>query len=197
MYDFLAKSPDVLMRNSEHLDTVLDTLDAQLHSLGVLAIYMVKFMILNQNSAQNQGIQIPDPEVLINQVSQFITVCNGEQIRCAPDSCNCSIICLLHKIITLLYCYIVAELCNQFTQCLVERNLSTRGIVPLTKAICKARMNETQLTSIHSNLLQLCLMAQNLKPAMEFLNIDISEINSEVIFLFRFESCKIIMFSVV
>jgi hypothetical protein len=88
LYDFLGKSPDVLMRNSEHLSTVLDTLDPQLHSLGVLAIYMVKFMILNQNAAQNQGIQVPEPEVLINQVSQFITVCNGEQIRCAPDSCK-------------------------------------------------------------------------------------------------------------
>ena len=88
LYDFLGKSPDVLMRNSEHLSTVLDTLDPQLHSLGVLAIYMVKFMILNQNAAQNQGIQVPEPEVLTNQVSQFIAVCNGEQIRCAPDSCK-------------------------------------------------------------------------------------------------------------
>ena len=76
------------MRNSEHLDTVLDTLDPQHHSLGVLAIYMVKFMILNQNPTQNQGIQVPDPESLINQVCQFTAVCNGEQIRCAPDSCT-------------------------------------------------------------------------------------------------------------
>nr|SVE76337.1 EOG090X04TU [Daphnia longispina] len=159
LYDFLGKSPDVLMRNSEHLSTVLDTLDPQLHSLGVLAIYMVKFIILNQNAAQNQGIQVPEPEVLIHQVSQFITVCNGEQIRCAPDS--------------------FAELCNQFTQCLVEKEMPARGIVPLTKAIRKARMNETQLTSIHANLLQLCLMSQNLKPALEFLNVDISEINPE------------------
>lgn len=96
LYDFLGKSPDVLMRNSEHLDTVLDTLDPQLHSLGVLAIYMVKFMILNQNAAQNQGIQVPEPEVLISQVSQFITVCNGEQIRCAPDSCK---LLILHSTI--------------------------------------------------------------------------------------------------
>lgn len=88
LYEFLGKSPDVLMRNSEHLDTVLDTLDPQQHSLGVLAIYMVKFMILNQSAVQNQGILVPEPEILINQVSQFITVCNGEQIRCAPDSCK-------------------------------------------------------------------------------------------------------------
>lgn len=59
--------------------------------------------------------------------------------------------------------------------------MPARGIAPLIKAIRKARMNETQLTSIHANLLQLCLMAHNLKPALEFLNVDISEINSEVI----------------
>lgn len=80
---------------------------------------------------------------------------------------------------------VVAELCNQFTQCLVEKEMPARGIVPLTKAIRKARMNETQLTSIHANLLQLCLMSQNLKPALEFLNVDISEINPEVLLFFR------------
>ena len=66
--------------------------------------------------------------------------------------------------------------------------MPARGIVPLTKAIRKARMNETQLTSIHANLLQLCLMSQNLKPALEFLNVDISEINSEVLLFFRLVS---------
>lgn len=89
------------MRNSEHLDTVLDTLDPQLHSLGVLPIYMVKFMILNQNSTQNQGLQVPDPEILITQVSQFITVCNGEQIRCAPDSCNIPFVFVLTHLLKL------------------------------------------------------------------------------------------------
>nr|CAG4641635.1 EOG090X04TU [Eurycercus lamellatus] len=159
LYEFLNKSPELLMRNSENLDIVLDTLDPQLHSLGVLAVYMVKFMILNQSAVQNQNIQVPDPEVLIGQVGQFITVCNGEQIRFAPDS--------------------FAELCILYTQCLVERETPARGIAPLSRAIHKARMNENQLTSIHASLLQLCLMAQNLKPALEFLNTDITEISSE------------------
>lgn len=85
LHEYLSKSLDVLMRNSENLDNVLDTLDLQQHSLGVLAIYMVKFMILNQNAGQAQGVT--DPDHLITQVAQFFTVCNGEQIRFAPDSC--------------------------------------------------------------------------------------------------------------
>ena len=88
MYEFLSKSPDVLVRNSEHLDNVLDTLDPQLHSLGVLAVYVVKFSVLNQTGAQNQGIPAINYEVLLGQVTHFINICNGEQIRCAPDSCK-------------------------------------------------------------------------------------------------------------
>jgi COP9 signalosome complex subunit 3 len=69
---------------------VLDTLDPQLHSLGVLAVLCVKFLILNQNGAQTHGVPVPDYDLLISQVTNFINICNGEQIRCAPDSCNLS-----------------------------------------------------------------------------------------------------------
>lgn len=72
------------MRNAEHLDHVLEILDPQLHSLGVLAVYMVKFMIINQNAVQTDV----DVEGLVGKVSKFILVCNGEQIRAAPDSCK-------------------------------------------------------------------------------------------------------------
>ena len=48
------------------------------------------------------------------------------------------------------------------------------------KAIRKMRLNESQLTSVHADLLQLCLMAKNLKPALEFLNVDVTDISSEV-----------------
>ena len=87
LYDFLGKSPEFLMRNVEHLDHMLEILDPQLHSLGVLAVYMVKFMALNHNIAQSQQTAA-DPETLITNVSKFIFTCNGEQIRAAPDSCN-------------------------------------------------------------------------------------------------------------
>ena len=74
----------------------------------------------------------------------------------------------------------VAELCQFFTQSLVERQTPSKGIAPLMKAIRKMRLNESQLTSVHADLLQLCLMAKNLKPALEFLNVDVTDISSEV-----------------
>ena len=175
----------MLFRNAAHLDNVLDTLDPQLHSLGVLAILCVKFLILNQNGAQTQGVAIPDYEVLVGQVTQFINICNGEQIRCAPDSCQ-FVFFLLHfkyfrKISNICFLFlVVADLCHVFAVSMVERQTPARGIAPLIKAVRKIRLNETQLTSVHADLLQLCLMSKNLKPAIEFLQVDITDINSEV-----------------
>ena len=74
----------------------------------------------------------------------------------------------------------VSDLCHVFTQSLVDRQTPAKGIAPLIKAVRKIRLNETQLTSVHADLLQLCLMAKNLKPALEFLNADISDISQEV-----------------
>jgi len=49
----------------------------------------------------------------------------------------------------------------------------------LQKAITKVQLHPSQLTSIHADLCQLCLLAKCLKPALEFLDIDITEISRE------------------
>ena len=80
----------------------------------------------------------------------------------------------------MIFIVLVAELCHLLTQSLVERHIPEKGIAPLVKATRKARLNESQLTSIHANLLQLCLIAKNVKPALEFLDVDITDISMEV-----------------
>ena len=62
----------------------------------------------------------------------------------------------------------------------MERHIPEKGIALLVQAIHKARLNESQLTSIHADLLQLCLIAKNVKPALEFLDVDITDISIEV-----------------
>lgn len=52
-------------------------------------------------------------------------------------------------------------------------------------------MNVTQLTSIHGNLLQLCLMTQNLKPALEYIAPDISDVCSEVMVVLDLSNSKL------
>jgi len=77
----------------------------------------------------------------------------------------------------------------------VERHIPEKGIAPLAKAIRKARLNESQLTSIHPNLLQLCLIAKNVKPALEFLDIDITDISMEVSNTLEVSKFEIVYFS--
>lgn len=74
---------------------------------------------------------------------------------------------------------VVADLCHFYTASLVERNQPMRGIDLLCKAINKIQLHSTQLTSIHADLLQLCLLAKCLKPALPYLDSDVTDISKE------------------
>uniref|UniRef100_A0A8C1A1T9 COP9 signalosome complex subunit 3 n=2 Tax=Cyprinus carpio TaxID=7962 RepID=A0A8C1A1T9_CYPCA len=172
--ELINKSGELLAKNLSHLDTVLGALDIQEHSLGVLAVLFVKFSMPN----------IPDFETLFSQVQLFISTCNGEHIRYATDT--------------------FAGLCHQMTNALVERKQASvslsfrgfslngkadiqlssvsqplRGISILKQAIDKMQMNTNQLTSVHADLCQLCLLAKCFKPAVPFLELDMMDICKE------------------
>uniref|UniRef100_A0A8C3GB33 COP9 signalosome subunit 3 n=1 Tax=Cyclopterus lumpus TaxID=8103 RepID=A0A8C3GB33_CYCLU len=147
--ELINKSGELLAKNLSHLDTVLGALDIQEHSLGVLAVLFVKFSMPN----------IPDFETLFSQVQLFISTCNGEHIRYATDT--------------------FAGLCHQLTNALVERKQPLRGVVVLKQAIDKMQMNTNQLTSVHADLCQLCLLAKCFKPVLPFLELDMMDICKE------------------
>lgn len=54
-----------------------------------------------------------------------------------------------------------------------------RGIPLLLRAIQKIQIHSTQLTSIHADLCQLCLLSKCFKPALPILDNDITAINQE------------------
>ncbi|CAH1155598.1 unnamed protein product [Phaedon cochleariae] len=149
--EYLNKTSDVLVKNAQHLDNVLETLDIQQHSLGILAVLCAKFSGQSQSNA-------PDNHFTMTQ--DFVLNCNGEQIRFAPDT--------------------FAELCHSLTTYLIEQRQPLKGVVLLQKAISKLRLFDTQLTSIHADLCQLCLLAKCFKPALELLDNDITGICHEV-----------------
>ncbi|XP_074111572.1 COP9 signalosome subunit 3 [Cotesia typhae] len=151
--DILGKSHDTLTKNASLLDNVLETLDLQQHSLGILAVLCIK---LNLSSGHTNS---EANKLLFTQVQEFILGCNGEQVRFAPDS--------------------YAELCHSLTQSLIEMNTPMRGIELLQRAIRKIQLYDSQLTSIHADLCQLCLLAKCFKPALEFLNTDITGVSQE------------------
>ncbi|XP_055937058.1 COP9 signalosome complex subunit 3-like isoform X2 [Argiope bruennichi] len=149
LHDFVSKSSSLLLKNSNLLDDVLETLDIQEHSIGVLAVLCVKLSLP----------VVPDFDAQFFRVQEFINNCNGEQVRFAPD--------------------MFGRLCQLFTMCLVERQQYIRGIPILIKAIQKIQLFPSQLTSIHACLCQLCLLAKCMKPALPFLDTDITDINKE------------------
>ncbi|KAI4472170.1 26s proteasome non-atpase regulatory subunit 3/cop9 signalosome complex subunit 3 [Holotrichia oblita] len=148
--DYLGKSNEVLLKNAPHLDNVLETLDLQQHSLGVLSVLCAKFNLPNSgNTTDNKFVQAQD----------FINGCNGEQIRLVPD--------------------LFSELCHSLTAYLIEQKQPMKGILLLKKAISKLQLYDSQLTSIHADLCQLCLLAKCFKPALQVLNVDITGICQE------------------
>lgn len=69
------------------------------------------------------------------------------------------------------------ELFHNYTNLLVKRKLNTtQGIQVLSVAIEKIQLMESQLTPLHADLCQLCLCSKLFKPALHFLDIDITTI---------------------
>ena len=75
--------------------------------------------------------------------------------------------------------FLVAELCHDYTDSLIGSRQLFRGIVHLQIAITKLQANPLQLTSVHSDLCQLCLMAKCVKAALQFLDVDFTDISKE------------------
>lgn len=82
---------------------------------------------------------------------------------------------------------LVAEVCHGYTADLIDQNIPMKGVPILLKALTKFQLNNTQLTSVHADICQLCLLAKCFKPALALLDIDISGILMEVkVFLYVF-----------
>ncbi|KAI1296658.1 COP9 signalosome complex subunit 3 [Halotydeus destructor] len=147
--EYCGKNSEILVKNTAHLDDALATLDLQEHSIGVLAILCVKMNLANQQ----------DLESVHAQVTEFLANCNGEQVRVAPD--------------------LFADLCHNYTASMVESRQPLKGINHMMKAINKIKLFDSQLTSIHADLCQLCLLSKCVKPAIQFLDVDVTDISRE------------------
>lgn len=76
---------------------------------------------------------------------------------------------------------LVAEFCHLFTNYLVEQKQPIKGINLLKQALIRLKyVSKAQLTSIHADLCQLCLLAKCFKPALDILDVDIISICQEV-----------------
>ena len=86
---------------------------------------------------------------------------------------------LTHAITNSPLSHSVAELCHDYTESLIRSRQLFRGIVHLQTAITKVQAHPLQLTSVHSDLTQLCLIAKCPKPALPSLDTDFNDISKE------------------
>lgn len=70
----------------------------------------------------------------------------------------------------------VSHLCHFLTETLIRTHRSVAGINLISNTIARIQYSKNQLTSIHADLCLLCLDAKCVNPALEFLDIDYSEI---------------------
>lgn len=130
---------------------------AKFNSISVSSIHLYsKWKIIDFVGFIFQGSST-DAENIIRLVREFITTCNGEQVRYSTQT--------------------YGDLCHLFTGYLIKHKIpSIQGIQILVQAIDKIRFFDTQLTSIHADLCQLCLCAKVFNPALKFLNVDVTAI---------------------
>ena len=133
------------------LDAIIDSLNYEEHSLGVLAALVGKL--------NHEGVQNSDWSILLHQVRAFTSSFTRDQVHLYPTAfCN-----LIHR----------------FTELLCLQHKALEGICVVQTAIERYQSGPTCLTAIHCDLIQLCLVAKCLKPALRFLGIDYSELLTE------------------
>ncbi|CAK8697982.1 COP9 signalosome complex subunit 3-like [Clavelina lepadiformis] len=152
--DYMNKSWQVLFKNMCHLDTALEALDLQEHSLGMLYILYVKVSMLTSSNASAEEF-----EQLFFQYQLFVTQCISSQVQYSTGN--------------------FTQMCHIITQELCKRKMAIRGIRSLCIAISKVQTEPSQLTSLHSDLCQLCLDSKCFKPAFPYITVEISDIAKE------------------
>ncbi|KAH8322091.1 hypothetical protein KR059_002682 [Drosophila kikkawai] len=148
--DELPESLSLLARNWSILDNVLETLDMQQHTLGVLYVLLAKL--------HSAGTANPEPVQLIQLMRDFVQRNNVDQLRFA--------VCAFY------------ETCHLFTDFVVQKNLSILGLRILSRAIDQIRQLDTQLTPIHADLCLLSLKAKNFGVVLPYLDADITDIST-------------------
>ena len=147
--ELLNESAPLILKNAAKIDDSLASLDPEQHTLAYV-IFMTCKMALPSYG---------DFELLFNQVEQLIQICCKEQVQQGMDK--------------------FAHICHFLTRCLLENRQPKRGIMLMMVAIEKCQRLPTELTSVHADLLQLCLAAKLFHPCLSYLETDITEINNE------------------
>lgn len=148
--DYINDSSSLVSKNASKIDSAIAAFDPTDHTLGYLALMVCKLSFPN----------LGDFELFVSQIKQLIELGCPNQISRGIDK----------------FSYI----CHYFVKVLVEQKQAFRGISLICKAIQKIQKCPSELTSLHADLMQLCLVAKCMKPGIKFLDIGITTISAEM-----------------
>jgi len=145
---YMMDSVPLLEKNASKLNTALASLDPEQHSLAFARLMRIKILLPFSG----------DFDVLLAQFDQLTQLGNNEQIQQDLDS--------------------LVEVSHFMTNHLIEQQQAIRGITSIINAVRKCQRHPTDLTPIHTDLVQLCLSAKCFRPALPFLEAEVTEIST-------------------
>lgn len=148
LHNFLKQSEDLLHSDFNRLLASLSELDPSIHSLGFLYILEACMSFPVSKEQVNE---------LLVSVARFINSCSAEQIHLAPNK--------------------FISVCKRFKDQVILLETPVRGVAPLLTAIRKLQSSSEQLTTLHADLLLLCILAKCYKAGFSVLEDDIYEID--------------------
>jgi len=147
--EYINDSAALITKNASKIDSAIAALTPQEQSLGYLGLILFKI------SLPSYG----DFELFFTQMQQLIEHGCKVQLQQGVDK----------------FTHVV----HFFTKQLNDQHQAFRGISLVSKAIQMIQKHPSELTSIHADLVQLSLAVKCFKPALRYLDVDITEINSE------------------
>lgn len=148
LHEVLKKSDELFRAESTRFGSFLSELDPAIHSLGYLYI-MDAFL--------SGPITKEATNVISLTTSRFINACAADQIRLAPEK--------------------FVSMCRKFKEQVLSLNAPMRGVGPMLAALRKIQLSSEQLTTLHPDFLQLCLLAKCYKTGLCVLEDDIFEVD--------------------
>ena len=158
VYNTLVQHSELLAKNINNLENILPIFTLPEYTLPHLSIIHA-YVQYYQQQTSHQHQQNVYLEKLLNDIETCLKQANGQQIQYAPE--------------------LYSEVCHYYTNRLCELNQPKKGLLLVYNALKQIQKTPNQLTSLHSDLMQLSLAAKNFKLPLDILSNEILDINRE------------------
>ncbi|GAM24380.1 hypothetical protein SAMD00019534_075550 [Acytostelium subglobosum LB1] len=152
-------NPKTMKTNLTHFE---DTLSNNLHNLDQVLLVLdprahsLGYLFVLKAKINDQR---KNPQSYIAQVTTFLSACNAEFVQAAPTQ----------------FC----QVCRHYTDLLFQVRQPSRGVLPLRRALGMLITSSTQLTPVHADFLQLCILSKCYHMALPVVSQSITDVNPD------------------